>query len=139
MINPPVLYMVLLFMIASVAVIFLFMGMVIAFVFRQQAKINDNGRFPPGRWRGIWIGIGLIFGVLMGMVLAVAFDSRALVGMGPVIGAGLGLAAGHIFEKMHGMDAIPLTPEEARHRKISFIIVSVFVLIGLLLVLLSFL
>ncbi len=135
MIDQPVLYMVLLFMIASVAVIFLFMGMVIAFVFRQQAKVN--GRFPPGRWRGIWIGIGLIFGVLMGMVLAVAFDSRALVGMGPAIGAGLGLAAGHIFEKMYGMDAIPLTPEEARHRKISFIIVSVFVFIGLLLVLLS--
>ncbi|MDP2216148.1 MAG: hypothetical protein Q8J68_02515 [Methanolobus sp.] len=127
--------MVLLFMVASVAVIFLFMGMVIAFVFRQQAKVNS--RFPPGRWRGIWIGIGLIFGVLLGMVLAVAFDSRALVGMGPAIGAGLGLAAGHIFEKMYGMDATPLTPEEARHRKISFIIVSLFVLIGLLLALLS--
>jgi len=137
MINPQVLYMVLLFMIASVAVVVLFMGMVIAFVFRRQAEVTDNGRFPPGRWRGIWIGIGLIFGVLMGMVLAVAFDSRALVGMGPVIGAGLGLAAGHIFEKMHGMDAIPLTPEEAMHRKISLIIVSVFVFIGLLLVLLS--
>jgi hypothetical protein len=135
MITGPVLYMVLLFIVASVAVIFLFMGMVIAFVFRQQTKVN--GRFPPGRWRGIWIGIGLIFGVLLVMVLAVAFDSRALVGMGPAIGAGLGLAAGHLFEKMYGMDATPLTPEEARHRKISFIIVSLLVLIGLLLALLS--
>jgi hypothetical protein len=71
------------------------------------------------------------------MVLAIAFDNRALIGTGPALGAGIGLAAGHVFEKWNGTASIQLTPEEAKQRKVSLIIVSVFVLIGLLLVLLS--
>jgi len=129
--------MVLSFLIVSIAAIIVFAGIVVAVVFRQQAKLNDNRVYPPGRWKGIWIGIGLIIGVPMGMVLAIAFDNRALIGIGPAIGAGVGLAAGHVFEKRNGTTSIQLTPEEAKQRKVSLIIVSVFVIIGLLLVLLS--
>ncbi len=129
--------MVLLFLTVSIAAIIVFAGIVVAIVFRQQAKLNDNRVYPPGRWKGIWIGIGLILGVPMGMVLAIAFDNRALIGTGPAIGAGIGLAAGHVFEKWNGTTSIQLTPEEAKQSKVSLIIVSVFVIIGLLLVLLS--
>jgi hypothetical protein len=129
--------MVLLFLTASMAVIIILAGISIAFVFRQQAKLNDNRVYPPGRWKGIWLGIGLILGVPMGMVLAIAFDNRALIGTGPAIGAGIGMVAGHIFEKCYGPGSIKLTPEEVKQGKVSLIIVSVFVLIGLLLVLLS--
>ena len=87
-------------------------------------KEGNNPKIPKGSGWGIGYGIGIPFGLIFGILL----DNIAI---GIAIGVAIGTGIGASIES--GRKQEPITPEQKKLQKISIIIASIILVIGILL------
>ncbi len=81
-------------------------------------ETNDR-KYPEGHFLALWMGIGIALFSGLGIVISVADQNYAFLGMGPAIGVAFGLAIGQGMEnKYRNQGKIrPLTEKEKRVRR----------------------
>lgn len=97
-------------------------------------KIIETKKFPKGHFLNTWIGLGMAIFSGLGLPLAFATDNLGLIGIGPAIGVGFGVAIGTIIEKRKEEQGLirELTEEEILKREKSKNIGLGVVLLGIL-------
>ena len=96
--------------------------------------MQDEKKYPEGRWMGVGIGTGIGIGMPIGLIIGVLRDNIPIgIALGPAIGVGLGCGIGAALEKKYKDQIRPKTPEEKRTAKIATYIGVIIALMGLIL------
>ncbi len=87
---------------------------------------NHAIKFPEGHF----VGIGSAFGIPLGLVLSIALDNFAMIGVGIALGIGIGVAIEDKYKREGRIR--PLMESEKRQRKRFMLIGSLVFILGIL-------
>lgn len=62
---------------------------------------EEQKKYPEGHFVGMWMGIGMVIFAGLGIPLSIITDNHGLIGIGPALGVGFGLAIGQAIENKY--------------------------------------
>lgn len=113
------------FIMGLIAVMILVLGV---FAVIQTKKLTEIRKKYPGYPKGYWMSRGIGIGIAIGAGIGIAMGYIAI---GVAIGVAIGAAIGSGLEKQHKDEIRPITEEEEKIKKQSFLISVGTMLVGI--------
>jgi len=98
---------------------------------KKQEEIKKTGKYPEGHFVGMWMGIGTAIFSGVGIALSTTTGNSGLIGIGPALGIGFGLAIGQSIENKYKKEGKirPLTEQEKKlKQKMIWVAMSLLIL-----------
>ncbi len=93
--------------------------------------MTEEKKYPEGHFVSLWIAVGIAIFSGVGVSLAIATKNYGLLGVGPALGAAMGIAIGQSVEQKKKAEGLirPSTTREQQQRKI---LIWTLILLGVL-------
>lgn len=95
---------------------------------------SEDKTYPEGHFVGIWMSIGIMIFSVFGILFSIITESSYLIGVGPALGVGFGLAIGQGIENKYKEKGLirPLNETEKRNKKYAVFAGIVILTLGVL-------
>jgi hypothetical protein len=97
---------------------------------------ENEKKYTEGHFIGMWMGIGIALFAGIGIPLTLITDNPGLIGIGPALGVGFGLAIGQSIENKYKKEGkiIPKSDNDSKKMNIYVILGLVMLIIGVMMI-----